>query len=494
MNGTVTQAHTDVVVVGGGPVGMLVAAELAAFGVRTTVVEAATRTPDQPKAGTVHARAVQSLVRRGYLPGVYAPGAVSESEPFHFAGLPVLNISVPKGEPRPILKRAQADLEREFEARAAERGARIVRGYRVTEVRQGPDGVEVTAEGPDGALVCSGQYLVGADGARSTVRERLGFTADTSPATVSALMGLVRFPDPDAVPRGWQRTPRGWTVARVGADGMGLIRTLDCAGPHPDRSARPTVAELSAEASRIAGHPIAMTDPVHITRFGDYTRLVHHYRQGRAFLAGDAAHVHLPIGGQGLSTGLLDGLNLAWKLAHAVLGTAGEDLLDSYEAERRPAARRVVDNTRAQLALMREGGEVDPLREVFAQLLALEQADHLISDMISGQDTAYPARTPGGSVWEGTFLANLPLHLADGPSDLVRLLGGTRSLLLVRSQAGEFAEQARPWQDVLRTVTVRGTLPCAALLVRPDGHVAWAADGGGPLAEALRSWFGERHR
>ncbi|MET9535074.1 FAD-dependent monooxygenase [Streptomyces sp. NPDC006649] len=491
MSRSVRRESAEVVIAGGGPVGMLIAAELAALGVRAVVVEAATETQVQPKATTVHARAVQALVRRGYLPGVHTPGAVSESEAFHFAGLPVVSISVPKGEPRPILKRAQADLEREFESRAIERGALVLRGHRITTVRQTASGVEVEAEGPTGTLVCSGGYLVGADGSRSVVREQLGFTADTSPATVSAMMGLVRFPDPEAVPPGWQRTPRGWTVARVGADGMGLIRTMDCTRTHPNRAVAPTVAELSSEASRIAGHDVPMTDPVHVTRFSDYTRLVRDYRAGRAFLAGDAAHVHLPIGGQGLSTGLVDGLNLAWKLAHVVRGTAGEGLLDTYDAERRPVAQRVIDGTRAQLALMRSGLELDLLREVFVGLLALEQPNQQISEMISGQDTVYPARSAPGSDWEGVFLPNLSLSVGTEETDVVTLLQDGRPLLLVHESAGAYLAEALPWQSVLCTVTVHNTLPCAALLVRPDGHVAWASDGG-PLTEALRSWFVER--
>lgn len=498
MGGAERYEETDVVIVGGGPVGMLIAAELAGFGVRAVVFESLAKTSDQPKAGTLHARTVQSLVRRGYLPDerekawARTGADAGRSEAFHFAGLPVLRISVPEGEPTPILKRPQADLEREFEARARERGVRVLRGYRVVGVRQLPDSVEVTAEADGEVLACGGAYLVGADGARSTVRRELGFEADTSPASVAGMMGLVRFPEPHAVPPGWRATERGWTVARVGAEGMGLIRTLDPSAPHQDRAAAPTVEELSREASRIAGREIVMADPVHVTRFSDYTRLVRRYRDGRVFLAGDAAHVHFPIGGQGLSTGLLDGVNLAWKLAHAVRGAAGKELLDTYEAERRPAAQSVIDNTRAQLSLMRGDSELLPLREVVSSLLSLEQANQQISGMISGQDTVYPARSIPCSEWEGSFLPNLSLTVDRAEAtetDVVALLQDGCSLLL-RSPDDTSAAQAREWADVVRTVTVRSGLPCDALLLRPDGYVAWAADGG-CLTEALRYWFGE---
>jgi 2-polyprenyl-6-methoxyphenol hydroxylase-like FAD-dependent oxidoreductase len=491
---------TEVLIVGGGPVGMLIAAELAAYGVRVAVLESLPGTQDRPKAATVHARTIQSLVRRGYLPDVRAQDlstgdmepcrAVPRSESFHFAGLPLLTLSAPAGEPRPLLKRPQADLEREFEGWARERGARVLRGHRVTGASHLPDGVELTVEGPDGSLTCTGRYLVGADGARSTVRDLFSFTADTIPAGVSALMGMVRFPNPAAVPRGWHRTPRGWTVARVDPDGMGLIRTLDCTGPSQDRDTALTVTELSREASRIAGHDIPMADPVHLTRFSDYTRLAHQFRQGRVFLAGDAAHVHFPIGGQGLSTGLLDGLNLAWKLAHTVRGTAGKGLLDTYNAERRPAAQSVIDNTRAQLALMRGDTELEPLRSVFASLLSLDEANRLIGGLISGQDTAYPARSTSPSGWEGKFLPNLTLVGGVRPVAVSSLLREGRPLLLSRGEGCSHQSEARGWRHVLRTVAVQSPLPCEALVVRPDGYVAWGSDGSG-LAEALTDWFGE---
>ncbi|MFF7992166.1 FAD-dependent monooxygenase [Kitasatospora xanthocidica] len=491
-----TTTRAQVLVVGGGPVGMLVAAELGHHGIPTVVLESNPETVDQPKAGTLHARTVQGLARRGHLRAQQATGnglARPNAEAFHFAGMPGLVITAPGTEPTPIYGRSQADLERDFEARARARGVTVLRGHTVTDLVQGPDTVEVTAEGPDGVRRFTAEYVVGADGARSAVRDLLGFASETHPATVSALLGLVRLTDPYRVPSGWNRTPRGWTIAGVNPYGHSRFFTIDFRGPHRDRHAPLTLGELRGEAERILGHPVPMTDPVFFSKFNDFSRVVCDYRKGRVFLAGDAAHVHFPVGGQGLNLGLQDALNLTWKLAHTLAGTAGKDLLDTYGEERRPVARRVVDNTRAQLALMRPDPGLDPLRDLVSELLGVEGANTHLGNMISAQDTVYPARTSGGSPWEGHFLPNLPLTTADGPTDVIRLLlDGRPVLLLLGADEDAHRKQAEGWSHLLRVVSAEGDrkLPWDAVLIRPDGYVAWASDGG-PLAGTLREWFGE---
>ncbi|WP_241695341.1 FAD-dependent monooxygenase [Streptomyces sp. C] len=500
--------RAQVAVVGGGPVGMLVAAELAGYGVDTVVLEERTEVSERPKATTLHARAVQGLARRGYLPGD-APGTNAGGIPggipggttggisggtsgaFHFAGIHGLVITVPEGEPEPILKRPQAELERLFEERARAAGARVLRGHRVTGIAQEPDGVRLDIEGPGGPAACRVEYLVGADGARSTVRERLGIASDTAPASVSALVGLATLEDPEALEQGWLRTPRGWIVSKRTPGGETHIRTLDCTGAYEGRERPPTPRELQGEVSRIVGRDIAMAGARWISRFSDFTRLARTFRAGRAFLVGDAAHLHFPIGGQGLSTGVLDALNLGWKLALAVRGAAGERLLDSYDLERRPAARAVVDNTRAQLALMRPGEEVDALRELFTGLLAAERYAGGLADLISAQGTVLPAYTERPSPWEGRFLANFRLPAGAGADDLVTLLRDGRPLLLLGEDGTRHEEEARPWAPLLRVVRT-GRVPGAAhgeLLVRPDGYVAWAP-GGSALGGALSAYFG----
>ncbi|KOU20004.1 hypothetical protein ADK52_27505 [Streptomyces sp. WM6372] len=491
--------RAQVAVVGGGPVGMLVAAELAGYGVDTVLLESRAGVSERPKATTLHARAVQCLARRGHLPAPAAPYAGARGartgSPFHFAGLPGLFITAPETEPEPILKCPQAQLERQFEERAREAGARILREHRVTGLVQEADGVRITAEGPQGPAVYDVRYVVGADGARSTVRERAGIASDTHPATISALMGAVRLAEPDALAPGWHRTPRGWIVAKGDAEGRTHIRTLNCAGAHADRHLPPTPEELRREVSWIAGREIAMGEERWLGRFSDFSRLARTFREGRVFLVGDAAHVHFPIGGQGLSTGVLDALNLAWKLALAVRGEAGPDLLGTYDAERRPVARRVIENTRAQLALMRPGPELDALRGVFSGLLAEEGAQGHLGGLISAQDTVLPAvlpARPGRSCPSaGTFLHNAALTTPTGETDVIRLLQGGRPLLLLLGDKGAgHREEARDWDGILRVVRARPTpdVPYEALLVRPDGYIAWAP-GGADLAAALSVYF-----
>ncbi|MGW1892745.1 FAD-dependent monooxygenase [Streptomyces sp. NPDC002004] len=487
--------RVEVAIVGGGPVGMLLAAELGAYGVDTVVIETREVTSDLPKAGTLHARVVQSLARRGHLDGPAEPvTGESVSRPFHFAGLPGLLLTAPATEPEPLLKRSQADLERQFEACARERGVLVLRAHRVVDVRQEPDRARVRAEGPSGTVQLDADFVVGADGSRGIVRELAGIASDTHPATVSVMMGLVRFTDPDAVLRGWRMTPRGWTITTPTPQGHSLLRTLDCTGPHPDRHAAVTLDELRRETSRIEGRDIPMADPLSLTRFSDFSRLARTYRSGRVLLAGDAAHTHFPVGGQGLGTGLLDAFNLAWKLAHTLRGTAGKDLLDTYDEERRPAGQRVVDNTRAQLALMRPDPALDPVRALLADMLAAGGGDAAYAaGLVSAQDTVQPARSARPSAWEGRFLDNTPVVTDSGPTDVIGLLRDGRPLLLLGGGDGDrYAHEARGWRHVLRTVRVTAPsgLPSDALLLRPDGYLAWAADGDG-LAETLTVWFGE---
>ncbi|MFZ3560629.1 MULTISPECIES: FAD-dependent monooxygenase [unclassified Streptomyces] len=486
-----SRTHVQVAIVGGGPVGLCLAAELAASGVRTLVVEARTEVSVRPKATTLHARSVQCLVRRGHLGGLSSSQGARTS-PFHFAGMPGLAITAPDGEPEPVLKRPQEDLERHFEERARAAGARVLRGVRVTAIRQEHDAVRIHAQGPQGRLSWRAQYVVGADGARSAVRELAGFGSRTYPATASAMMGHARLVDPGSLVPGWHRTRRGWLVVKGAGDGFVHLRTLNCRAPHEDRHQELTADELCAEVSYIAGREIRLADTRWLSRFSDFARVAQTYRIGRILLAGDAAHVHFPIGGQGLSTGLLDAVNLGWKLALTVRAEAGEALLDSYDRERRPAAQRVVDNTRAQLALMRPGSELDPLRTLIGNLLMAEPECGL-SAMVSAQDTVLPHGTDPAPAFGGTFLPNVALSTAQGPTDVIRLLreSGRLVLLLLGERGAEYAQAARARPGSVRVVRAEPVAGVAsdAVLLRPDGYVAWAA-GGGPLESVLGALLG----
>lgn len=254
----------------------------------------------------------------------------------------------------------------------------------------------------------------------------------------------------------------------------------------------PTLEELRGEVSWLAGRDIAMRDARWVGRFSDFTRLAGTFRAGRVFLAGDAAHVHFPIGGQGLSTGVLDALNLGWKLALAVRGAAGAGLLDTYDAERRPVARRVIDNTQAQLTLMRPGCELDAPRTVFAGLMAAgRESGQRLGSMISAQDTVLPEHTAGPGPAAGTFLDNVVLATAAGERDVIQLLQEGKPLLLLFGEKDSgHRDQARAWAGTLKVVRARAVpgVPYEAVLVRPDGYLAWTSGGCG-LQEALSVYF-----
>ncbi|WP_316527831.1 FAD-dependent monooxygenase [Kitasatospora brasiliensis] len=499
--------QASVLIAGGGPVGMLLAAELGARGIGAVVVEPHPRTQDTPRAGTLHARSVQSLLRRGYL-RLHGRGSLEEMQEtsFHFGGSPILRIATPTAEGPPIHGQSQASLEQAFEARARELGAAILRGHRFTGLRQDPDGVTATIEGPDGPYELTADYLVGCDGARSDVRRAAGFACTTHEATFAAIVGLVRLRDPYSVPPGWTHTAEGWLLANVHPAGHSRIITHDFRLPLPERGSPATLEELQRTLSRILGRPVALADPTYLDRFSDFTRVADRYRAGRVLLAGDAAHVHAPLGGQGLNTGLQDAFNLGWKLALVARGEADARLLDTYDAERRPVAEAVVANTRVQAAVMRPGPENDHLREFTARMFRHPGVNREAADVISGQGIAYP---PEGATDPavGRFLPNLALRTPDGVRTVVELLTPGRPLVLLRPEVADALEPvAARWGERVAVLRVEpepdsaelrlgpgAPLPWSALVCRPDGYLAWRgvskANTTG-LREALADWFG----
>ncbi|WP_307813724.1 FAD-dependent monooxygenase [Streptomyces sp. N35] len=487
-----TSSSAQVAVVGGGPVGMLLAAELAHFGVRVTVIEQNAETLDVPKAGTLHARTAQVLRRRGYLTAPRTGPELLDREatqPFHFAGLPGLTITGPAVEGDPIVGRAQSDLERQFEKTARQRGAVVLRGRKVTALRSREEEVTLTLD--DGSDLTAA-WVIGADGARSLVREQAGFTSEEHLPRAQAVLGVVELEDPYSAPPGWNLTERGWTVINPSPWGPSRVAAFDFDGPHPDRRTALTLAELQATVSRIAGRDIPMFHATFLDRFSDYARLVHRYRRGRVLLAGDAAHVHFPVGGQGLNLGLQDAVNLSWKLALHLRGRAGEDLLDGYTDERRPPAARTIANTQAQLALMQPGRGHDPLRDLFLGLLQNPAVSRQLGDMISDQDVTLP-RGPHQSRWTGTFLPNLPLTVGGRTTSVVELLrpGRLRLLVLEPGAANDLRKAAAPWPVDVTVADCASQLAVGACLLRPDGYLAWADDGGpAGLEAALEALLG----
>lgn len=489
--------QTTVVVVGGGPVGMLLAAELAQQRIDTVVVEEQPQPRDIPRAGTLHARTVQSLLRRGYLRTPF-PGSLTSRHTtgFHFGGLPVLEISAPTAEGVPVFHRSQEELEALFEARARSLGADIRRGQRVETVHPGPRGVRVGIATGDGEHTLEADWVVGCDGARSTVREQAGITSTTTPPTFSALIGRVRLLDPLHVPPGWTHGRDGWTLINVNPHGHSRVLTHDFRRPLPPRHAPVRLDDLRAAAEHILGRPVPMDEPTYLSRFSDFTRLADTYRTGRVLLAGDAAHVHAPLGGQGLNTGLQDAFNLGWKLALVARGDAPPELLDSYTRERRAVAASVIANTRAQAALMRPGPENDPLRALVADLLRTPEGGRRVADEISGQSIAHPD-PDATSPLQGSFLPNHRFDTPDGPRTTAELLTSALPLLLLTPNADPaLAAAAEPWTDRLLVVPVDSPdfLEWQALLCRPDGYTAWAATDADAnpraLTTALTRWLG----
>jgi hypothetical protein len=309
---------------------------------------------------------------------------------------------------------------------------------------------------------------------------------------MSGLLGDVTLAEPGAVPFGWTSTPTGWVVGMFRPNGVGRLIVFEFTGTHPDRDAPVTEAELSGAAQRVLGRPVRLAPSTWLSRFGDACRQAEHYRQGRILLAGDAAHVHFPVGGQGLNLGLQDAMNLGWKLAGAVRGWAGPDLLDSYHDERAPIAATVLRNARAQSTLMDPDPRFDPLRDLFRELVELPEVNRHLVEQVGGVDIRYDL--PCG----GWFADDLRIDTEHGPRQLAALLSEGRGLLLnLTGEAlpAELGIALMGCPDRATLVTGRAGAGPVALLVRPDGYVAWAAAEGADnpwsgAYEALHYWFG----
>ncbi|BCL12561.1 FAD-dependent oxidoreductase [Micromonospora sagamiensis] len=495
---------TEVAVVGGGPVGTLVARELALLGIDVTILEKLPEPDGISKASTLHARTAQTLDRRGLLetvqPGQYAASRSTRVPVrFHFASIFELNLSRVVEEGPVILGSPQAYAQEVFAADAVRLGARLRRDAQLVGLAESDDHVRLrlraTTSGAERTLTA--RWVIGADGARSTVRKLSGIRFLGDGPTVAALMGEVRLLDPAAAPGGWQRTPRGWTLLWINPYGLSRVCTYDYRGPHPDRHSRATLEELRDEVERISGRPVPMDSPAWISRFSDASLQAEHYRKGRVMLAGDAAHVHFPAGGQGVNLGLQDAVNLGWKLAAEIRGWAPDGLLDTYHTERHPAAADVLHNVRAQVALMDPGPRTDALRELFARLMRFDEINAYLSTMITGVGVAYPVGARDDDRWAGRMVPSQPLRTADGPTTLAELLHDGRPLLLDLTGDADLRTVAGPWSDRVNVVTaVPGgdAWDTGALLVRPDGYAVWSArdDSGdtAALRAALTRWFG----
>jgi 2-polyprenyl-6-methoxyphenol hydroxylase-like FAD-dependent oxidoreductase len=498
---------TEVIVAGAGPVGLLLACELRLAGVDVVVLERNTEIDPTMKAGFVTVPAVEALDRRGLTPalekardevlarlGLAGRGPESGAPPRprfvgHFGAIVLdadrLDTSDPDiaGGARfaGLGMVAQQQLEAILEDRARELGADVRRGVTVTGFQQDAGKVTVTTD--QGVLEAG--WLAGCDGGRSLVRKLAGFDFPGTPPEITAYQAVAQMENADGLLRGWNTTPTG-----VYASGPfpGRILVAEFSGAPADRTSPVTIDELQAAIRRVTGVDVTVTGIQSITRFTDNARQVTDYRQGRVLLAGDAAHVHSPFGGQGLNLGLGDAMNLGWKLAATIHGWAPEGLLDTYTAERHPIGAWVLDWTRAQIAIMRPDPHARAIRSVLGDLAATVDGTTYLAKRISGVWQAYDL--PGSHPLIGRSAPDLPLDDGTRPGDH---LHDGRGLLLDLADDAALRAAAAGYADRLTIHTAKASsTDLQAVFVRPDGYVAWACSGepATDLPVRLAEWLG----
>ncbi|MET9000375.1 FAD-dependent monooxygenase [Amycolatopsis sp. NPDC004169] len=500
--------NRDVVISGGGPVGLMLACELKLAGVDVLVVERLPE-PDQTiKAGSVNLTTAEAFYRRGLLPAMDAVvqqnfaqiqkflesrgGGGPKAVPVgHFAGIMVTSNGVDFDDPafrdvgpaaRVVVIQQQA-VEAILAERAAELGVEVRRGVELTGFDADADGVTVHLSGT--GSVRAG-WLVGCDGGRSRVRKLAGFDFPGTDPAITGRQAMAELTGADALPAGWQHGTGGLYVH---GPTPGRFLTVEFDGPPEDRDAPITAQELEDSFRRVSGADVRVTKVHSATRFTDNARQAATYRQGRVLLAGDAAHVHSPFGGQGLNLGIGDAVNLGWKLAATVHGWAPDGLLDTYTTERHPIGEWVLEWTRAQVALMRSDVRTKALRQVVTDLLATGDGATYLAKKLSGVLHRYPI----DGEHDLTGRAAPDFAFADGTRLGERLHDGKALLLDLADNPG-LRETAGRWSERVNVLTAKCDSEPAltGVLVRPDGHIAWAREDGTTtgIEASLHRWFG----
>lgn len=473
----------DVIVAGGGPTGMMLASELRLHDLTVVVLEKEPTPAPYVRALGIQARTIEILDQRGILDRFLEHGTKYPiSEKFaHFAGI-VKSQPIELDTTHPyILRIPQNITDRLLAERATELGAEIRTGCEVVGVNQYDDGVTtLLADGTE----LRAHHLVGCDGGRSTVRKSIGVDFPGEPSRVDTLLGEMHLamPQDEWMPLMLEIRER---VHRFGAMPLGdgvyrvVVPATDVA---EDRATPPTFEEFTSQLVATAGIDFGAHSPRWLSRFGDATRLADHYRVDRVFLAGDAAHIHPPMGAQGLNLGIQDAFNLGWKLAAALAGWAPRDLLDTYESERRPVAADVLDSTRAQMALISPDPDNQALRRLISDLMDFPEVLHHLVEKLIGTNIRYDFGN--GPLLQGRRIPNLPL--ADGGSLYDHLQDG-RPLLLDQTATLSTAG----WSNRLTHLhTTTESLDTPAALIRPDSHITWLGATQEGLDTRLARWFG----
>jgi 3-(3-hydroxy-phenyl)propionate hydroxylase len=480
----------EVAIVGGGPTGLMLAGELALAGVDVVILEhRSTADLVGSRARGFHSRTIEILDQRGIVDRFLAEGQTAQV--LSFADTPLNIGGFPTRHPY-TLGLAQSNIESILLGWVEELGVPVRRGLEVTGFAQDDAGVEVyLAQGE--ALGTA--YLVGADGGRSVVRRVAGIDSVGAEATRSHLIAEVQVTE--ETPSGIRLDEVGVHAMNVLVDGrtVGVVVTEQQLGP----TTEPTLKDLSNAIRAVYGTDFGAHDPRWISRFTDATRQAVAYRAGRVLLAGDAAHTHPPTGGQGIGLGVEDAVNLGWKLAQVVKGVSSDGLLDSYHAERHPATARVLTNVVAQALLQRRDARTQAMRDTISDLLSFEGPRVQLAGLLSGLDVSYDLGE--GHPLLGRRIPDLDLTTARGPRRVFELLHDARPVLLNLGEPDSI--DITPWTERVRRIDADHTGPWelpvigtvtapVAVLIRPDGHVAWVGDGTQTgLSETLTAWFGK---
>ena len=495
-----TMRDTDVLIVGAGPTGLMLAGELALAGVDVAIVERrATQELPGSRAGGLHARTIEVLDQRGIADRFLAEGQVAQVAGFASVRLDISDFPTRHNYGLGLW---QNHIERILAGWVGELAVTIYRGHAVTGFAQDDTGVDV--EMADGQSLRA-EYLVGCDGGRSLVRKAAGIAFPGWDPTTSSLIAEVEMAEEpelgirhDALgTHAFGRVEyeiRDGEVVYMDGGPIRVMVTEKQVGP----TSEPTLRDLSEALIAVYGTDYGIHSPTWISRFTDMTRQAAAYREGRVLLAGDAAHVHSPDGGQGLNTGAQDAVNLGWKLAQVVKGTSPECLLDTYHAERHPVAARVLRNTMASVALRRPDERTKALRDTMSELLGMDEPRRRFAAMMSGLDIHYDVGE--GHPLLGRRMPDLDLVTANGPLRVFTLLHDARPVLLNLGEPSGF--DITPWADRVQLIDAKyggaWELPAlgavnapTAVLIRPDGHVAWVGDRAQlGLPDALTTWFG----